>query len=396
MTPKGKGLSLSWITLLFLSLGIHFYFFYLNALIFLVTERSWLLQPKNYKKTGVFAAVLICSFYLYGYFVIPISNSFDGGFGNYSMNLLSWINPRGLSITQINFPARAEELFEGYQYLGLGTLLAILAVFLKAENRAIARAQIFRFRNQPEAALLVFFALFSFSICLSLGPIKLPEAITAPLYLLIFAFALRPLNQSYLRSFAYSIALLSFFIFSGHLLRSSGRAGWYLSYALILWGLSYRPSRALLLLAALIQFLDVAPLMLRIRHENEVLLSGNLESQQTYDHFLKDGLDAFVAKKETISLLEISPADQIPVTDYALTHHLKVGPVYLARGNLSKPIRIWAERERQKIATGTLETSEIIATQDLSLFKSESSKDKLEFFKSGRYLFIKAKSIAQP
>jgi hypothetical protein len=109
--------------------------------------------------------------------------------------------------------------------------------------------------------------------------------------------------------------------------------------------------------------------------------------------FLKDGLDGFAIWKESISLLEISPSGQIPVTYYALTHHLKVGPVYLARGNLSKPIRTWVKQERQKIADGRLETSEIIATQDETLFRSESSDDKLAFFKSGNYRFIKARAL---
>ena len=65
-----------------------------------------------------------------GYFTIVVSDGGTGGYGLYSMNLLSPINPIGLGGVYTtffkHFNAYGRFQYEGYNYLGLGVLLLLI------------------------------------------------------------------------------------------------------------------------------------------------------------------------------------------------------------------------------------------------------------------------------
>ena len=75
----------------------------------------------------------LLTMYLSGYFAIPVQDTMGYGYGYYKLNILSIINPSGLTIHELfnwsNFLPTVELNFgekEGFNYLGLGYLLMLI------------------------------------------------------------------------------------------------------------------------------------------------------------------------------------------------------------------------------------------------------------------------------
>jgi hypothetical protein len=162
------------------------------------------------------------------------------GYGYYSMNLLSPIDPAGSTLIPF-FPvimdATGGQYYEGYQYLGAGVLLlcliAVISICRRAPIRACAR----------HSGLLIVSAgliLFALSNSVFNGPI------------LVFHFEGMP---RILQSF-----------------RSSGRFFWPVAYLLVIGSIATvvrrlpgRASAAILLIAAALQFADATALRNMVR-----------------------------------------------------------------------------------------------------------------------------------
>jgi hypothetical protein len=383
-----RPISKLWYFILFLSLGIHFYFFYLNALIFAVSERKALFKKSGLGILASLGTLTLLLMAVYGYFVIPLENSFTGGFGYYSMNLLSWFNPGGFSFTHLKLPTVSDEQLEGFQYLGLGTLVLGILIFFKKENRLDLKMRFQEILKTPYAILISFFLFLAFSICLSLGTLRVPDYITAAIYLTCFFLLLRRLSFNKVKSVGLSLLLLLFYLFSGHLLRASGRAGWYGSYLLIFGLLSFKPKTSILFVVVVLQLIDVFPILARVRAENQSLVVKNQALFNEVDSFEKDHIQSFIGKDPELILVDAP--DELPLEYFALVHHFKIGPIYLARGKLKKEGREWTASERTKIKTGDLKPSEILITSDFSILGQLEAPTKILTLKSGNYLWIKS------
>ncbi len=125
-------IKIKWVILLVIAVMVHFYLFIMAFIIF----SGFLLKVimENYKNNFISIiifsiitiAIVLISMLLLGYFVIDIGNSTAGGFGHYSMNLLSLINSNGISIFLKSFPLATTGQYEGFNYLGLGLILLLL------------------------------------------------------------------------------------------------------------------------------------------------------------------------------------------------------------------------------------------------------------------------------
>ena len=123
---------IKWVILLIMAVMVHFYLFAMAFIMFL----GYLLKQimKDYKNNW-FSIIKFCitaliivliSMWTTGYFIIDIRNTTAGGFGHYSMNLLSPIDSAGLSVFLKSFPLATTGQYEGFNYLGFGLLLLIL------------------------------------------------------------------------------------------------------------------------------------------------------------------------------------------------------------------------------------------------------------------------------
>lgn len=158
----------------------------------------------------------------------------SGGFGYYSMNLLSpiWPQKSGLFLGLQDTIDATGGQYEGFNYLGAGLLLLIGAAFVtgRTELRGLAR------RHWPLLLALVGFFLLALSNRIFLGEIRLASFRPIPLFMEQF--------------------------------RSSGRFFWPVTYVLLIGSIALllqtRPRAGLLVMAAALplQALDAAPLRL--------------------------------------------------------------------------------------------------------------------------------------
>jgi len=375
-----------WVLLLGASLGIHFYFFYLNALIFVFAERKQLLTKAGLRFLVISGICSVFVMYLFGYFVIPVGHSFEGGFGYYSMNLLSWFDSRGFSLLHLKLPSISDEQREGFQYLGLGIFLLLALLLTDPKKRTLAKQQANTALRNPLALLLAFVFFLALSSQLSIGSIALPDYVSVAIYLSCFYVLFLKLSVPRLQALLYTVLLILFYFLSGHLLRSSGRTGWYLSYLLILWLITLKPSRPILLLVTLLQIADVAPILMSIRSENDGLLKKSANTLAQYEKIEREGVIQFLNQNSTLSFFDVPQSGKIPVTYFALKHHLKLGPVYLARGNSTEMSRA-RDKVYEKLQSGKLSPEEVIVTcADLS--PNQISAPFVQM-KGGGYLWIK-------
>jgi hypothetical protein len=166
----------------------------------------------------------------------PHGNLAAGGFGYYSMNMLSPLSPQGSGLDPLLRGQLVDATggqYEGYSYLGGGILLLLVKTF----SRQAKTLQAAFTRNPWLLALLVGFTLFALSNVVYFGPWKILDL---------------PLSASL-------ADLASMF-------RSSGRFSWPVVYALTalviaaaipLYG---RRGVSLIVVAALLQWIDSAPL----------------------------------------------------------------------------------------------------------------------------------------
>jgi hypothetical protein len=172
---------------------------------------------------------------LVGYAALAPSAS-TGGFGQNQLNLLGWINPRGLGRFLPELPLANADQGEGIQYLGAGTLLVCFTAIIGWLARR--RASVLPIRRWT--MLLVVAGLwlaFAVSHRITIGPVLLLEV---PLPRLVLDAA--------------------------GIFRASGRMAWLAAYVVMLAAIATcalrfpRLSIPLLAIACLLQWADIAPL----------------------------------------------------------------------------------------------------------------------------------------
>ena len=238
-THKIKKILILQLFLIFISSGIHPY---LSAMIFLIIITSYIqlyIDKKIKLKQGLFALVtasslLIIGWYLFGYFTSKNSLG-NQGFGWYSTNLNSLINPRNSSLFINSLPIQTYQ-YEGYNYLGLGILLLLLITFFK-----------FLLSREKKFRLII----------------KIWPIIVLSLLLILFALS----NHIYWGEreiLAYTIPFNIDNLFQ--IFRASGRFIWVFHYLLLLAIIAasfrvWKPQQLYLILPIIIclQFIDLLP-----------------------------------------------------------------------------------------------------------------------------------------
>ena len=120
-----------WKRIIFLlSITIHFYFTIMIGIIFVIEKFVQLIEKRNSLKSVFFETIhisVICFILMYvlGYFSISLDDTIGWGYGYYNFNLNSFINPLGVTTTNIdwsNFLAVKKFQngeIEGFSYLGI-------------------------------------------------------------------------------------------------------------------------------------------------------------------------------------------------------------------------------------------------------------------------------------
>ncbi|HEX4159038.1 MAG TPA: DUF6311 domain-containing protein [Rhizomicrobium sp.] len=179
----------------------------------------------------------VVSFMIFGFVVIGGSQFAGGGYPDYSLNLLGPLNPVSKALYFRTLPSLSpEQAFEGYNYLGMGTiLLLVIAVSRKPEIvRSLRAASLI-----PLTIASTVLTILAISVAVSLGSHLL---FTIPVPHFVFN-------------------VLSIF-------RASGRLFWPVYYLLTLGGIvgiivavpNRTARRCILAVALLIQYFDLLPL----------------------------------------------------------------------------------------------------------------------------------------
>ena len=131
----------SWVILLCVALGIHFYLFVMVFAIWLGYQVDvWRLRKVKLAQQLLWFAItlgflLVCA-YEYGYFAIATGASSDAGYGAFQFNLLSMFNPEGWSIF-LHKKLFVPPNIESFNYLGLGLIGALLFGILPMGKKTI-------------------------------------------------------------------------------------------------------------------------------------------------------------------------------------------------------------------------------------------------------------------
>ena len=116
---------------------------------------------------GISVAIALGSLLLFGFIVLNDPDIYaGGGYGYYSMNLLSPIDPRQYSALLLREQASLAGQYEGYNYIGLGVLL--LGVVSLSYRPGMARL-LFRKKNIPALCVVGISLLLALSLKATVG-----------------------------------------------------------------------------------------------------------------------------------------------------------------------------------------------------------------------------------
>jgi hypothetical protein len=243
---------LQWLLLLWLAPLVHAYLMFMAYAIWAaylfrhgVLDRCWSGARLLVLVIGAAAGSLMVM-WLAGYFMdMEVS---AGGFGYYSMNLLAPLLPIGAGPFLLHAPLAATSgQYEGFNYLGLGVLLALFAAAVSTLDRWRHQppAEVGTWRRMPDLALIL--------CCLVLTVLAVSTTVTLGSHVL------------------FSVALPAAIDRALNVFRASGRLFWPVYYVLLLSAmrgltrLSGPICRRLLVLVVLIQLVDVWPYLHAMR-----------------------------------------------------------------------------------------------------------------------------------
>lgn len=268
--PFSRRANIKWLLLLSIATLVHFYLLAMALVIWLAflfrpflgrlnksgrfeanvaeNHSTWqALALSILKFLAITAVTITLLMWLAGYFIFNVRYSDSGGFGNFSMNLVSPFNPSLIQgdtaeVTFLNsLPlSTSGQLFEGYNYLGFGALILIAAAALIYLIKR--KTLIIHQRHLPLLLAAVCLTVLSLSSTLTLADRVLFDVD------------------------------LPFFLEKGvGLVRSSGRMFWPVGYILVLAALAVvirsNSTKAAVTIVALclgLQIVDLAPWYLNV------------------------------------------------------------------------------------------------------------------------------------
>ena len=287
---------------------------------------------------GSAVAATVAGWWLSGLFVLQGAGSLtSGGLGYYSMNLLAPVSPYGWSAMLPELPLAGDgQVYEGFQYLGLGILVLIATATLLAWR---ARGDGEANRAQGSPAPLWTPAMMG--MCLLMAAFAVSPTIT------FGGLVLADLNG------AWSAPLATF--------RSSGRFFWPLAYLGLTWAVAVIATRltrpmamAVLIAAVVVQAVDLHAI-----HENRRRTTRGTEFYAWTNPFASSRWAAIVPGYAHLALVpppQCGPAPQPyePAVRLASQHGLTLNAGVIARGDLGAQRRYCDDLEA-RITEGRLE-----------------------------------------
>ena len=310
--------TLYWGLLLSIAALTHFYLFAMVAALWISDLLDRVISIKMLKKKEaayevaiISAIVLLCAWQA-GYFAISSSAGVEQGYGFLKLNLFSPIDPNGWSYVLPTIPIQTT-WGEGFNYLGLGVMLAIFLAISLTFFAAVARH----------------YPVFKRLICLASNHRFLLIAL-----ILLFLDAIS--NNVGVGAKEFHFDLPAFLYSPLNVLRSSARMYWPIHYGLIICALfiiirltSTKISIAILGLFVVIQIVDTSNGWLSIRQNLSRDMSEEIHSPLLKSPFWKSAATHY--KK----IIRISAGSQTPYwlqfASLAADNHLTTNSVYLAR-----------------------------------------------------------------
>ena len=322
-----------WFILFLLTLGIHFYLFFISLLFYVASEFVTIDQIKPKIQHLIMGTGLVIYTYLLGYFTIPLQNSTAGGFGSYSMNLNSVFNSMGEAKF---FPALStihSLQQEGFQYLGLGVILLILLVALgKCKFSKIplfSKNPLVSVKSDSTLALvLIFFTLLSLSFKLSVFQWIIPEPFTIPSYFGIFYFWFLRAGSKPLKAFMHGLVCVVLLFIAGKVVRATGRFLWPVEYFALFLIFQAKPKPWLVAALLLVQVADLKPLLDSIHAEHAALSA--FKQPELSPHW-----PLLIKDIQHIALYDPNSINVNPFSKMALEHGQSIGPMLVARASSS-------------------------------------------------------------
>lgn len=338
---------LNWITLLSISILVHFYIFVIILVIWIsnLLNQIYIKKiPFNIKRILfeiISVAICIALFsWQAGYFTISASLNNDRGYGYHSMNIMGPIDPQGWSYLWPGITS-PNNWGEGFSFIGLGLILSSILSLVLLTFSVKVREEIFQF-------VKVKYPLFSMTAI----------AFT------IFAIS----NNVGIGSYSITFSLPSWIISILDSLRSSARMFWPVYYMIsiatcfiIIRNFSHKYSLIILGFFAALQVIDTS----RGWHQNKELLSED-KSYELYSPKLKDAFwESAASRFRNIALVSVSnmPPHWEQYALYAAKNMMGTNSVHFARID-QKKIYESNQRLEYQIDTGNLHGDTLYILED--------------------------------
>ena len=316
---KDQGLrTIYWGALLSIGVLTHFYLFSMVAILWISDLLDQVISkktlPRNqafFEVISIFVLVLVCAWQA-GYFAISSSSGVEQGYGFLKLNLLSPLDPNGWSFVLPNIPIQTT-WGEGFNYLGLGIILAILLslyslFFISITKNYPVLKNAFNLVSNHRFLLIALLLLLFNAITNNVGvgakefSFELPALLRAPL----------------------------------NILRSSARMYWPIHYGLIICALfiiirflSAKKTIAVLGFLLAIQIMDTSPGWLTIRQNLAQDMSNEVHSPLLKDPFWQS------AAKFYKKIIRIPAGTQAPnwlqFASLAAENQISTNSIYVAR-----------------------------------------------------------------
>ncbi|WP_136067483.1 DUF6311 domain-containing protein [Modicisalibacter radicis] len=369
----------NWLCLLLVAVLVHFYLFFMVGTLW---TAWWLCQlirsmtSRRHKASlslGVGAIISVASvlatMWLAGYFQYGLDVGPGSGFGYFSAEAMTYINPlseawffkgtemSGASHVLPGWLTPIAGQYEGQAYAGIGALLFLLAGFLVAVRR-LHWMQLRKLSGEARLLAVALLGLFVFALGDRWVIGKLVWSVDYPALL-------APLTEY---------------------IRSSGRMAWPLLYGLLLLcvvylskAIRYRNLIALLAIAWLAQWADLKP----FHHFIHSGLAGRVASVANgspYPALEDDRLDALLESHDSLSYL---PGDDLgtlkPYTWLAVRHDLTLNVAYFARVD-AQVLSDATAPEVKRVARGELDANRVYAITDGQLADAACGAGEVECF----------------
>jgi len=278
-----------WIVVLCISILIHPYFVFMNIMICMIDMISvWRLKKMSTVFFGVYSGIyffiLLIMSYILGLF--SISSVSASGFGEFSVNLNSFVNPQGWSLFLPSFALVNNFQMEGFAYMGLGILFLLLCAGIYGIWYVYITRHIY-----TKKWFVDFFSMYW-------------PYIGGFVCILFIAMGFRMSIGSHI---LFIIPHPTIFDSLFSIVRSSGRFVWIIYYALIfaivyiLNRIPYKLFLMILLCAVFLQIIDIAPTLYK---RGDVFVSSYWETT-LHDSFWSTAFD----KYDHIMFLPRTPLD---------------------------------------------------------------------------------------